>query len=221
MIAQQLTGKEKKLAVIGLGYVGLPVAIAFAKKCSVIAFDLNEQRIKELQQHTDRNHEIAKEEFANCDIIFTTNKDKLKEASFFIAAVPTPVDEHKIPDLSLLQNACETIGAVIQKNSYIVFESTVYPGCTEEECIPIIERISGLQAGKDFLFGYSPERINPGDREHSLASVVKIVSGNNDEALHAIADVYSIVVKAGVHKAPSIKVAEAANVIENAQRDLN
>lgn len=221
MIKEQLLNKEKKLAVIGLGYVGLPVAIAFAKHCSVIGFDLNEQRIAELQQHEDRNHEIAKEEFDNCEIIFTTDKDKLKEASFFIAAVPTPVDEHKIPDLFLLKKACETIGVVIQKNSYIVFESTVYPGCTEEECIPIIEKISGLQAGNDFLFGYSPERINPGDKEHSLASVVKIVSGNNDEALQAIADVYSIVVKAGVHKASNIKVAEAAKVIENAQRDLN
>lgn len=221
MIAASLVNKEKKLAVVGLGYVGLPVALAFAKKVTVIGFDINEKRIETLQQGIDYTNEAVKEDFENCDIVFTSDTEKLKEANFFIIAVPTPVDDHKVPDISLLKKASATVGSVLKKGDYVVFESTVYPGCTEEECLIILERKSGLAGTTDFKIGYSPERINPGDKKHTLENVVKIVSGCDDEALQNIAEVYSLVVKAGVHKASSIKVAEAAKVIENAQRDLN
>jgi len=165
--------------------------------------------------------ELNKKDFESCDIVFSSDIDVLKDASFFIAAVPTPVDDHKVPDLSMLLKACETIGKVIKKGDYVVFESTVYPGCTEDDCIPVIEEISGLKASEDFKFGYSPERINPGDLEHTLEKIVKVISACDEEALNEIEDVYKIVAKAGVYKASSVKVAEAAKVIENAQRDLN
>lgn len=221
MIASNLKDKQSKLALIGLGYVGLPIALAFAKKISVIGFDMNSQRVEMLNRKIDPSKELTEKDFEGSDIIFTDDINVLKQASFFIAAVPTPVDDHKVPDLSMLLKACDTIGRVIKKGDYVVFESTVYPGCTEEDCVPVIEEISGLKCGEDFKVGYSPERINPGDTEHTLEKIVKVVSGCDEEALTQIAEVYKMVVKAGIHKASSIKVAEAAKVIENTQRDLN
>ncbi len=217
----QIVNKKEKLAVIGLGYVGLPIALEFARKTSVIGFDINEERVALMQQGIDPSKELEKEAFDGCDIIFTTSLEKLKEARFFIVAVPTPVDEHNVPDLTPVTKASETIGKVIKKGDYVVFESTVYPGCTEEDCLPIIEQISGLKNVTDFKLGYSPERINPGDKEHTLASIIKVVSGCDEESLEVIAKVYELVVTAGVHRASSIKVAEAAKIIENTQRDLN
>ncbi len=218
---QQLVEKKEKLAVIGLGYVGLPIALEFAKKLSVIGFDINANRIELMKQGIDPSNELGKEAFEGCDITFTNSLDVLREAKFFIVAVPTPVDDHNVPDLTPVKRASETIGKVIKKGDYVVFESTVYPGCTEEDCLPIIEKISGLKNVADFKLGYSPERINPGDKKHTLASIIKVVSGCDDESLDTIAKVYELVVKAGVHKASSIKVAEAAKIIENTQRDLN
>ena len=221
MIVQQLLNKETKLAVIGLGYVGLPIALAFAKKIGVVGFDMNAERINMLNNCIDPSKELSKDAFENCDITFTNDPEVLKQASFFIAAVPTPVDDHKVPDISLLLKACKTLGSVIKKGDYIVFESTVYPGCTEEDCVPVIEKGSGLKAIEDFKVGYSPERINPGDKEHTLEKIIKVVAGCDEESLDNIATVYEMVVKAGTYKASSIKVAEAAKVIENTQRDLN
>lgn len=218
---QNLVGKKEKLAIIGLGYVGLPIALEFARKISVIGFDINAKRIDMMRQGIDPSNELVKEEFENCDIKFVSCLDELREARFFIVAVPTPVDQHNVPDLTPIKKASETIGKVIKKGDYVVFESTVYPGCTEEDCLPIIEQISGLKGGVDFKLGYSPERINPGDKIHTLSNIVKVVSGNDAEALDTIAKVYELVVKAGVHRASSIKVAEAAKIIENTQRDLN
>jgi UDP-N-acetyl-D-galactosamine dehydrogenase len=220
MISKSLIQKEKKLAVIGLGYVGLPVALALARKIKVIGFDISEPRIELLRSHVDPSHEIEPAAFKDCDIEFTASLETLREASFFIVAVPTPVDDHNVPDISLLKRASETVGKVIKKGDYVVFESTVYPGCTEEDCVPVIEKYSGLTMG-DFKVGYSPERINPGDKKHTLETVVKVVAGCDAEALHEVAAVYGLVVTAGVHRASSIKVAEAAKVIENTQRDLN
>src|SRR5215210_4746235 len=207
---QDLVEKKEKLAVIGLGYVGLPIALEFARKTSVIGFDINEKRIEMMKQGIDPSNELDGKAFENCDIRFTNSLDVLREAKFFIVAVPTPVDEHNVPDLTPVKRASETIGKVIKKGDYVVFESTVYPGCTEEDCIPIIEKLSGLKKGVDFKFGYSPERINPGDKEHTLTSIIKVVSGCDEESLETIAKVYELVVKAGIHKASSIKVAEAA-----------
>jgi UDP-N-acetyl-D-glucosamine/UDP-N-acetyl-D-galactosamine dehydrogenase len=218
---QDLLDKKAKLAVIGLGYVGLPIALEFARKISVIGFDINEKRIELMKKGIDPSNELASEEFEGCDISFTNSLDELREARFFIVAVPTPVDEHNVPDLVPVQKASETIGKVIKKGDYVVFESTVYPGCTEEDCLPIIEKISGLKNRTDFKLGYSPERINPGDKNHTLANIVKVVSGCDADSLDIIAKVYELVVKAGVHRASSIKVAEAAKIIENTQRDLN
>ena len=218
---QQLINKEYKLAVIGLGYVGLPIALEFAKKLSVIGFDINKERIELMKQGIDPSRELPNEAFENTDIVFTDDIDVLKAAKFFIVAVPTPVDDHKVPDLLPLINASGTIGKVIKKGDYVVFESTTYPGCTEEDCLPIIEKTSGLKLGTDFKLGYSPERINPGDKVNTLANTIKIVSGSDAAALNEIALVYEMVVKAGVHRATAIKVAEAAKIIENAQRDLN
>ena len=218
---QELVDKKEKLAVIGLGYVGLPIALEFARQISVIGFDINAKRIDMMRQGIDPSNELSKEDFENCDITFTNSLDELKEARFFIVAVPTPVDQHNVPDLTPVKKASETIGKVIKKGDYVVFESTVYPGCTEEDCLPIIEKISGLKNKEDFKLGYSPERINPGDKNHTLASIVKVVSGCDGEALDTIAKVYELVVRAGVHRASSIKVAEAAKIIENTQRDLN
>ena len=218
---QDLLDKKKTLAVIGLGYVGLPIALEFAKKVKVIGFDINAERIKMMQNKIDPSQELDSSAFDDCDIEFTHDLEKLKEASFYIVAVPTPVDEHNVPNLIPVQKSSETIGKVISKGDYVVFESTVYPGCTEEDCVPIIEKLSGLKMCSDFKIGYSPERINPGDKEHTITSIVKVVSGCCEESLNTIAKVYELVVKAGVHKASSIKVAEAAKIIENTQRDLN
>jgi len=218
---QDLINKKKKLAVIGLGYVGLPIALEFAKKIKVIGFDINAKRVDMMRNKIDPSQELESSAFDGCDIEFTNDLDILKQANFFIVAVPTPVDEHNVPDLIPVQRASETIGKVVKKGDYVVFESTVYPGCTEEDCLPIIEKLSGIKNVGDFKLGYSPERINPGDKEHTLSSIVKVVSGCDAESLDTIAKVYELVVKAGVHKASSIKVAEAAKIIENTQRDLN
>lgn len=217
----ELVDKKAKLAVIGLGYVGLPIALEFARKVSVIGFDINAKRIDLMKQGIDPSNELEKEAFDGCDIVFTDSLDVLREANFFIVAVPTPVDEHNVPDLVPVQKASETIGKVIKKGDYVVFESTVYPGCTEEDCLPVIEKLSGLKNIIDFKLGYSPERINPGDKNHTLATIIKVVSGCDAESLGEISKVYELVVKAGVHKASCIKVAEAAKIIENTQRDLN
>lgn len=218
---QELLDKKKKLAVIGLGYVGLPIALEFAKKIKVIGFDINAKRVEMMRNKIDPSQELESSAFDNCDIEFTNDLEVLKQANFFIVAVPTPVDEHNVPDLIPVQRASETIGKVVKKGDYVVYESTVYPGCTEEDCLPIIEKLSGLKNVVDFKLGYSPERINPGDKEHTLAKIVKVVSGCDAESLDVIAKVYELVVTAGVHKASSIKVAEAAKIIENTQRDLN
>lgn len=218
---QDLLDKKKKLAVIGLGYVGLPIALEFSKQLSVIGFDINSARIDQMRQQIDPSQELDKSAFVGCDIEFTNDLEVLKTASFYIVAVPTPVDEHNVPDLRPVQNASKTMGQVVSKNDYIVFESTVYPGCTEEDCLPIIENLSGLKGGQDFKIGYSPERINPGDKDHTLTSIIKVVSGCDSESLDVISKVYELVVKAGVYRASSIKVAEAAKIIENTQRDLN
>ena len=218
---QDLLNKNKKLAVIGLGYVGLPIALEFAKKIKVIGFDINAKRVEMMRNNIDPSQELEGSAFDGSDIEFTNELAILKQANFFIVAVPTPVDEHNVPNLIPLIRACETIGKVIKKGDYVVFESTVYPGCTEEDCLPIIEKLSGLKNIVDFKIGYSPERINPGDKEHTLAKIIKVVSGCDQESLELIAKVYELVVTAGVHKASSIKVAEAAKIIENTQRDIN
>jgi UDP-N-acetyl-D-glucosamine/UDP-N-acetyl-D-galactosamine dehydrogenase len=218
---QDLLDKKKKLAVIGLGYVGLPIALEFAKKIKVVGFDINAQRVEMMRNKIDPSQELEAADFEGCDIEFTNDLDVLRQANFFIVAVPTPVDEHNVPDLIPVQRASETIGKVIKKGDYVVFESTVYPGCTEEDCVPIIEKLSGLKMVDDYKIGYSPERINPGDKEHTISTIIKVVSGCCEESLETIARVYELVVKAGVHKASSIKVAEAAKIIENTQRDLN
>src|SRR5689334_16382059 len=203
---QDLVEKKQKLAVIGLGYVGLPIALEFARKTSVIGFDINEKRIDMMKQGIDPSNELDKKDFEGCEIEFTNSLDVLREARFFIVAVPTPVDEHNVPDLTPVKKASETIGKVIKKGDYVIFESTVYPGCTEEDCLPIIEKLSGLANRLDFKSGYSPERINPGDKKHTLSSIIKVVSGCDEESLDIIAKVYELVVKAGVHKTSSIKV---------------
>ena len=218
---QDLIDKKETLAVIGLGYVGLPIALEFAKKIKVIGFDINAKRVEMMRNKIDPSQEMDADAFENCDIEFTNNLDDLKQAAFYIVAVPTPVDEHNVPDLVPVKRASETIGKVIKKGDYVVFESTVYPGCTEEDCLPIIEKLSGLKNIIDFKSGYSPERINPGDKDHTLAKIIKVVSGCDAESLDLVAKVYELVVTAGVHKASSIKVAEAAKIIENTQRDLN
>jgi len=220
-IYEKLLKKETKLAVIGLGYVGLPIALEFARKISVVGFDINQQRVDLMKQGIDPSCELEKEAFLGTDILFTANIDDLKDATFFIVAVPTPVDIHKVPDLKPVIGASTTIGKVLKKGDYVVYESTVYPGCTEEDCVPVLESMTGLKMGADFKVGYSPERINPGDKEHTITKILKVVSGCDAESLDIIADVYKIVVEAGVHKASSIKVAEAAKIIENTQRDVN
>ncbi len=220
-IYQQLSEKKACLAVIGLGYVGLPVALAFASKLRVIGFDTDAARIAMLQQGIDPGREMNAGNFAAADILFTSNPADIKEAVFFLVAVPTPVDKHKVPDLTALKMAAATVGQCLKKGDYVVFESTVYPGCTEEECLPIIEKIAGLQCGVDFKLGYSPERINPGDKEHTLANTVKIVAGSDEEALALISRVYQLIITAGVYQAANIKTAEAAKIVENTQRDVN
>jgi UDP-N-acetyl-D-galactosamine dehydrogenase len=218
---QALLSKKSKLAVIGLGYVGLPIALEFAKKISVIGFDINEKRIAMMRNRIDPSKEVAAGKFDNSDIVFTSDPEVLKEAVFFIIAVPTPVDKYNIPDLKPLIGASETVGKVLKKGDFIVYESTTYPGCTEEDCLPILEQFSSLKMGVDFKLGYSPERINPGDQKNTLKTVIKVVSGNDPGSLEEIAKTYELVATAGVHRAPSIKVAEASKIVENVQRDLN
>jgi len=212
---------ERTVSVIGLGYVGLPVAVAFGLSKKVIGFDLSESRIEELKLGKDRTLEVEKDELVRADILFTSNPEDLKKADFHIVAVPTPINKANQPDLGPMLSASHTIGQNLKKGDIVVFESTVYPGATEEDCVPILEAESGLKCGVDFKVGYSPERINPGDKERTFTKILKIVSGMDEETLEIVADVYSSVVTAGVHKAPTIKVAEAAKVIENTQRDLN
>ncbi|HVD97272.1 MAG TPA: nucleotide sugar dehydrogenase [Cytophagaceae bacterium] len=221
MIYEKIKNKETYLAVIGLGYVGLPIALEFSKKIKVVGFDINAARVEMMKKNIDPSGELEAKDFEGCDIEFTSKLEDLKKVTFFIVAVPTPIDEFNLPDLKPLLSASNTVGKVLKKGDYVVFESTVYPGCTEEDCVPILEELSGLKAVTDFKVGYSPERINPGDKEHTLAKIVKVVSGCDAEAASQIAEVYKLVVKAGVHQASSIKVAEAAKIIENTQRDLN
>ncbi|ACH38770.1 UDP-N-acetyl-D-galactosamine 6-dehydrogenase, putative [Citrifermentans bemidjiense Bem] len=212
---------NRKISVVGLGYVGLPVAVAFGRVQRTIGFDISAKRIEELRSGWDRTGEVSSEDLVGADICFTDNIDELARADFHVVAVPTPVDPANQPDLSLLRSASETVGRALKKGDIVVYESTVYPGVTEEVCLPILESVSGLKSPVDFTVGYSPERINPGDKEHTFTSILKVVSGQDQHTLEQVAAVYSSVVKPGVHRAPSIKVAEAAKVIENTQRDLN
>ncbi len=220
-IYKDLIEKKTRLSLIGLGYVGLPIALGFARKIAVIGFDINTHRVELMKKKTDPSEELSKDDFEDVDIIFTSDKEDLKQASFHIIAVPTPIDKNKLPDLSPLYGATRTVGSVLKKGDYVVFESTVYPGTTEEHCIPLLEELSGLKCGIDFKVGYSPERINPGDKTHTFSTITKVVSGCDDESLEQISLVYEIVVKAGIYKTSSIKVAEAAKIIENTQRDVN
>ncbi len=221
MTYSRLLKKETYLAVIGLGYVGLPIALEFAKKIKVVGFDINASRVELMKKNIDPSGELSAKDFEGCDIEFTSTLEDLKKVTFFVVAVPTPIDDFNLPDLRPLLSASKTVGAVLKKGDYVVFESTVYPGCTEEDCVPILEKLSGLKAVSDFKVGYSPERINPGDKEHTLAKIIKVVAGCDEESAEEISDVYKLVVQAGIHKASSIKVAEAAKIIENTQRDLN
>ncbi|MEM7161343.1 MAG: nucleotide sugar dehydrogenase [Bacteroidota bacterium] len=217
----QLIAKEAKLAVIGLGYVGLPIALEFAKKIKVVGFDINQDRIDMMKNKVDPSNELVEADFENADIEFTADPNELDDVKFFIVAVPTPINESNLPDLKPVIGASRSVAMVLKKGDYVVYESTVYPGCTEEDCIPVLEEISRLKWKEDFNVGYSPERINPGDKVHTLSSIVKVVSGDTDESLDQIAKVYELVVDAGVHRSASIKVAEAAKIIENTQRDVN
>ena len=214
-------GHGRKISVVGLGYVGLPVAVAFGQVRRTIGFDISARRIEELRAGCDRTGEVSREELVGADICYTDRIEVLREADFHVVAVPTPVDPANQPDLSLLRGASETVGKALKKGDIVVYESTVYPGVTEEICLPILERVSGLKSPEEFTVGYSPERINPGDKEHTFTSILKVVSGQDARTLEVVASVYSQVVMPGVHRAPSIKVAEAAKVIENTQRDLN
>src|SRR3989344_319271 len=220
-IYNKLIRKEAKLAVIGLGYVGLPIALEFARKIKVVGFDINQSRVDLMKQNIDPSNELEAADFDDRDILFTAKLEDLKDVEFFIIAVPTPIDDANLPDLKPLLGASRTVAQVLKKGDYVVYESTVYPGCTEEDCIPVLEELSGLKFQEDFMVGYSPERINPGDKEHTLQNVVKVVSGCDAESLEEIAKTYELVVEAGVHSAASIKVAEAAKIIENTQRDVN
>ena len=220
-IYDKLVNKETKLALIGLGYVGLPIALEFAKKIKVVGFDINQKRVDMMKNNIDPSDELVASDFEGCDIEFTADVDDLKECTFFIVAVPTPIDESKEPNIKPLLGASTMVAKVLKKGDYVVYESTVYPGCTEDDCIPVLEEVSGLKWKEDFNVGYSPERINPGDKVHTLASIVKVSSGDTLESSEHIAKTYELVVDAGVHRASSIKVAEAAKIIENTQRDVN
>lgn len=218
---ERLVDKKEKLSLIGLGYVGMPIAVAFAKKIEVIGFDLNAQKIELYRSGIDPTREVGNDAIKASTVDFTADESRLKEAKFHIVAVPTPVNDDHTPDLTPVEGASRILGRNLTKGSVVVFESTVYPGVTEDVCVPILEKESGLKCGEDFKIGYSPERINPGDKVHRLESIKKIVSGMDDETLDCVARVYELVVEAGVHRAESIKVAEAAKVIENSQRDIN
>lgn len=217
----QLINKKEKLAVIGLGYVGLPIALEFARKISVIGFDIKPERVELMRKGIDPSRELESEAFNGCDIHYTYLLDEIRDAKFYVVAVPTPIDDHNLPDLKPLLAATETVGKVLKKGDYVVYESTVYPGCTEEDCVPLLEKLSGLTYIKDFKVGFSPERINPGDKEHTLTTIKKITSGCDPESSEEIAKTYELIIKAGIHRASSIKVAEAAKIIENTQRDIN
>ncbi|MEO5954694.1 MAG: nucleotide sugar dehydrogenase [Nitrospiraceae bacterium] len=212
---------ERKIAIVGLGYVGLPIAVAFGKRQHVIGFDINKAKIAELQKGLDRTGEVSVSDLKATDVHYTFQPSDLKAADFIIVAVPTPINEALQPDLTALRKSSELIGANLSPGSIVVYESTVYPGATEEVCLPILEKVSGMKSGVDFKIGYSPERINPGDKEHTLERIIKVVSAQDDASLEIVANTYELVVKAGIHRASSIKVAEAAKVIENTQRDLN
>lgn len=218
---ERLVAGEEKLSLVGLGYVGMPIAVAFARKIDVIGFDLNKEKIKLYKSGVDPTHEVGDEQIAKSTVDFTDDESRLREAKFHIVAVPTPVNDDHTPDLSPVEGASRILGRNLTKGSIVVFESTVYPGVTEDVCVPILEKESGLKCGVDFKIGYSPERINPGDKVHRLETIKKIVSGMDEETLDCVAKVYELVVDAGVHRAESIKVAEAAKVIENSQRDIN
>ena len=221
LIYDRLVKKESKLAVIGLGYVGLPIALEFALKIKVVGFDINQKRVDLMKNKIDPSNELDASYFENRDIFFSADPNDLKDVNFFIVAVPTPIDSSNLPDLKPLLGATKTVAQVLKKGDYVVYESTVYPGCTEEDCIPILEEISGLKFIDDFKVGYSPERINPGDKEHTLQNVIKVVSGCDEVSLDEVSKTYELVVHAGVHRATSIKVAEASKIIENTQRDVN
>ncbi len=221
MLYEKIVRREEKISLVGLGYVGMPIAVAFSKQADVIGFDINEEKIACYLRGIDPTHEVGDEGIAGCSVEFTADETRLKEAKFHIVAVPTPVREDHTPDLGPVEGASRILGRNLTKGSIVVYESTVYPGVTEEICVPILEKESGLKCGVDFKIGYSPERINPGDKVHRLETIVKIVSGMDKETLEEIAGVYGLVVKAGVHRAGSIRVAEAAKVIENSQRDIN
>ncbi len=218
---EKIVKGEEKISLVGLGYVGMPIAVAFSKKVNVIGFDLNAKKIELYKSGVDPTNEVGDETIRNCSVVFTADETKLREAKFHIVAVPTPVNDDHTPDLKPVEGASEILGRNLTKGSIVVFESTVYPGVTEEICVPILERESGLKCGEDFKIGYSPERINPGDKVHRLETIKKIVSGMDEETLDIVAKVYELVVEAGVYRAESIKVAEAAKVIENSQRDIN
>ena len=218
---EKIVSGEEKIALVGLGYVGMPIAVAFAKKVKVIGYDLNSEKIRLYKDGIDPTNEVGNEVIKNTKVEFTSDESRLREAKFHIVAVPTPVNPDHTPDLSPVEGASRILGRNLTKGSIVVFESTVYPGVTEDVCVPILEAESGLKCGIDFKIGYSPERINPGDKVHRLETITKIVSGMDDETLDEVAHVYELVVEAGVHRAESIKVAEAAKVIENSQRDIN
>ncbi len=221
MIYDKLLKKEAKLAVIGLGYVGLPIALEFARNLKVVGFDINQERVNLMRQNIDPSQELDSSAFDGCDIHFTADIDDLKDVNFFIVAVPTPINNMNLPDLGPVLAASRTVGKVLKNGDYVVYESTVYPGCTEEDCVPILEEMTGLKMTADFKVGYSPERINPGDKNHTIRTIKKVVSGCDAESLEEIAKVYEVVVDAGTHRASSIKVAEASKIIENTQRDVN
>ncbi len=218
---ENIQSGNKSICVIGLGYVGLPIALEFAKKFRVVGFDINQARVDLMKNGIDPSKEIDSAEFAGRNITFTANLDEIKECSVYVVAVPTPINESNEPDLTPLISASKTVGKVISKGDYVIYESTTYPGCTEEDCVPVIEEISGLKCYEDFKVGYSPERINPGDKERPLPKILKIVSGCDAESLHNISALYGSIITAGIHEATSIKVAEAAKIIENTQRDVN
>ncbi len=217
----KLLKKETKISLIGLGYVGLPIALEFARKLSVVGYDIRPDRIELMKRGIDPSNELGPEAFENTDIVFTADPEDLRQASFHIIAVPTPVTRHKLPDLGPVLNASEVVGRILKKGDYVVYESTVYPGCTEDDCLPVLERYSGLKCPADFKIGFSPERINPGDKNHTLTRIVKVTSGCDNESAEIIARIYEMIIEAGVHRASSIKVAEAAKIIENTQRDIN
>ncbi|WP_092434531.1 nucleotide sugar dehydrogenase [Williamwhitmania taraxaci] len=218
---QDLVSKKEKLAVIGLGYVGLPIALEFARKISVVGFDIRPDRVDLMKKGIDPSKELESEAFKGCDILLTCSTEDLRQAKFYVVAVPTPIDEHNLPDLTPVLAATRTVAKVLKKGDYVVYESTVYPGCTEEDCVPILEELSGLKYMVDFKVGFSPERINPGDKEHTLVKIKKVTSGCDAESAEEIAKTYEMIIQAGVHRASSIKVAEAAKIIENTQRDIN